>query len=725
MKSQASEVSSSLSNTASGAENIAPSARQSGVPPSVPDHQLLRSIGVGSYGEVWLARSAIGSLRAVKVVYRISFDHDRPYEREFEGLKQFEPLSHARESQVDIFHVGRNDDAGFFYYIMELADAVENPKSECRNPKEARNPNEQTDTAKEKLRASGFGLPSSFDIRRSDFYTPRTLKHDLRTRGALPVTECVQIALSLTRALDHLHSHGLVHRDIKSSNIIFVKGVPKLADIGLVTSVDATRSFVGTDGYIPPEGPGTPQGDLYSLGKVLYECVTGKDRLEFPELPADWRSRPDFDRLLEFNEILTKACDACPSQRYGSAKSMLAELELLRHGDSVKSKRAIEQRLKLGRKIALVTAVLGLVGGSAIFVLRELNWGRQTSSNPDVHVGSAVKSPIPKAQALYQQAGYLLKHSTLKDTLQAVTKLTEAVKLDPQFLDAYYRLFEAYSSDWADQLPPHQNGVIGKRLVADRLRMLGPNSAQYLTANSWLEWDDWRFDKAIADAHRACELNPQFLRAHMNYGWYVLCVRGDVATAPAEFDAAERIDGSDTITQVILGIAYYFERNFPRAIEQYQETQRLESVGNDVHGWLCMAYEAAGQYEKALDEYEAYEKGAKPNTGEITSKYRRYRSTLADKGPRGMWQMMLEDLRRTPSTDHYYDMARLYSRLGDAQEIFPLLDKAYHAHNAWIVFLILDDAWDDYRGDPRFDECLDRLGLSKITPLTEWVQQFD
>src|SRR5206468_1300054 len=117
-----SEVSSSLSNTASGAEKIAPSARQSGVPPSVPDHQLLRSIGVGSYGEVWLARSAIGSLRAVKVVYRKSFDHDRPYEREFEGLKQFEPLSHARESQVDIFHVGRNDAAGFFYYIMELAD---------------------------------------------------------------------------------------------------------------------------------------------------------------------------------------------------------------------------------------------------------------------------------------------------------------------------------------------------------------------------------------------------------------------------------------------------------------------------------------------------------------------------------------------------------------------------------------------------------------------------
>src|SRR6266536_1973041 len=91
-------------------------------PPAIPDHELLRRIGHGSYGEVWLARNALGSFRAVKIVYRRSFDHDKPYEREFEGLKRFEPISHARESQVDVFHVGRNDQAGLFYYVMELAD---------------------------------------------------------------------------------------------------------------------------------------------------------------------------------------------------------------------------------------------------------------------------------------------------------------------------------------------------------------------------------------------------------------------------------------------------------------------------------------------------------------------------------------------------------------------------------------------------------------------------
>src|SRR5206468_946368 len=127
----------------------------------------------------------------------------------------------------------------------------------------------------------------SFDIRNSDLYIPHTLKLDLHRQGRLPVDECIQIGLALTTALEHLHAHGLVHRDIKPSNIIFVGGVAKLADIGLVASMDATMSFVGTSGFLPPEGPGTAQGDIYSLGKVLYELGTGHDRQEFPKLPPE------------------------------------------------------------------------------------------------------------------------------------------------------------------------------------------------------------------------------------------------------------------------------------------------------------------------------------------------------------------------------------------------------------------------------------------------------
>src|SRR5204862_5597669 len=141
-------------------------------------------------------------------------------------------------------------------------------------------------------------------------YVPRTLKHDLRARGSLPFEECLTIALSLTTALEHLHQNGLVHRDIKPSNIIFVSGIPKLADIGLVTSLDATLSFVGTEGFVPPEGPGTPQADIYSLGKVLYEMATGRDRQEYPELPTNLVARPEAERaaLEELNEVVVRAC---------------------------------------------------------------------------------------------------------------------------------------------------------------------------------------------------------------------------------------------------------------------------------------------------------------------------------------------------------------------------------------------------------------------------------
>jgi serine/threonine protein kinase len=95
------------------------------------------------------------------------------------------------------------------------------------------------------------------------------LRRELEQRGRLPFNECLEIALALATALEHLHRNGLVHRDIKPSNIIFVNGSPKLADIGLVAPADATLSCVGTEGFLPPEGPGSPQADIYSLGKVL------------------------------------------------------------------------------------------------------------------------------------------------------------------------------------------------------------------------------------------------------------------------------------------------------------------------------------------------------------------------------------------------------------------------------------------------------------------------
>jgi serine/threonine protein kinase/TolB-like protein len=317
-------------------------------PPIIPDYQVFKRIGGGSYGEVWLVRSLVGTYRAAKVVSRRSFERDQPFEREFRGIQRFEPISHSHESQVKILHVGRNDQAGYFYYVMELADdAADERNDECRMSNVEKKPS----------------IVSSFVIHHSSLYTPRTLKLELQRRGRLPMDQCLRIGLSLATALEHLHGHGLIHRDVKPSNIIFVNGTAKLADIGLVTDVEATRSFVGTEGFIPPEGPGTVQADLYSLGKVLYEISMGRNRLDFPALPANWDELPAEEqaRLLEFNEVLVKACESEPCKRYQSAHQMNQDLALLQHGKSVKRKNTAKRRRAVAAGICLVLTLLATI----------------------------------------------------------------------------------------------------------------------------------------------------------------------------------------------------------------------------------------------------------------------------------------------------------------------------------------------------------------------------
>ena len=120
----------------------------------------------------------------------------------------------------------------------------------------------------------------------------------------------------------------------------------KLADIGLVTDVGASISYVGTEGFLPPEGPVSQQADIYSLGKVLYEMSTGQDRLEFPELPTFLGESEQKAGLLELNLVFLKACQNDPQKRYRTAQEMYADLVVLRSGKSLKRARALEKRLE-------------------------------------------------------------------------------------------------------------------------------------------------------------------------------------------------------------------------------------------------------------------------------------------------------------------------------------------------------------------------------------------
>ncbi len=321
-------------------------------------------IGRGSYGEVWLARTVTGSWRAVKIVWLGIHEEPKVFEREFEGMRAFEPISRSHEGLVDILHVGRNDEAGYFYYSMELADDL--------------------------IRGRNVD-PAT--------YQPHTLRTQMRLSMRLPPRRCLSILLGLARGLEHLHAQGLVHRDLKPSNIVLVDGCPKLADVGLVASADSTMSFVGTEGYVPPEGPGTIRADVYALGKVLYEISTGCDRRQFPELPSDFGAIDDRQMFLELNEVTSRACARDARDAYASAAELRADLERVEAGRTVR-------RFRFRRVHRTALAALALVLFTALVVLGLVRvfspWGRViegSSSQGRDRADVAVPQQVAEAQA--------------------------------------------------------------------------------------------------------------------------------------------------------------------------------------------------------------------------------------------------------------------------------------------------------------------------------------
>ena len=286
--------------------------------PEIPEYKILQRTGAGAYGEVWLAQAITGIHRAIKIVHRDRFDNAIPYEREFNGIKKYEPVSRKNEGLIDLLHVGLGKENDFFYYVMELADDQ---------------------------RMSG-------QVNKAD-YKPKTFQSELEARGRLTVEECLKYGAHLARSLAYLHDQNLVHRDVKPSNIVYVNGIPKLADIGLITNRDNSSTLVGTIGYIPPEGPGKPSSDLYALGIVLYELSTGKDRAEFPEIDL-------LDPALKgLNQFFLKACSNDLNERFKDGHEMARHLDTLANNPIEKSKEKIS--LNSSFKLKALTASLLII----------------------------------------------------------------------------------------------------------------------------------------------------------------------------------------------------------------------------------------------------------------------------------------------------------------------------------------------------------------------------
>lgn len=236
---------------------------------------LLRKIGAGSFGTVYIANDAFGRLLAVKLFPAGS----RVGLCEREALREYCRRSSATYPHLlTILQIASPEDATFCY-TMELADNFNSPEE-----------------------------PGSIERYEAD-----TLERRLSCRGALPLEEIIRHTRGIISGLQHLHKHGIVHRDIKPGNLLFVGGNIKIGDISLVAPANShLMERCGTPGYIPPEEPGltvespTPyDADLYAVGKTVFRMMTGRGADTFPSLPREVLRQK---RLAPLNSFINRAC---------------------------------------------------------------------------------------------------------------------------------------------------------------------------------------------------------------------------------------------------------------------------------------------------------------------------------------------------------------------------------------------------------------------------------
>ena len=258
----------------------------------VPDYERIALCGEGAYGTVWAVRDRVGVYRAVKMIDMRMMGRQQLACRESAALETYCRRVGRHPALIGVYHVGVV--GRWLYYTMDLADD-------------------------DKTKA-----PVTGDFPRD--YRPLTLKTVIRRRRIHPDT-AIEITRRLLRGLARLHELGLVHRDIKPGNIVFVRKAPKLADIGMITPGTGRIESIGTPRYMPPDRIMDRTGDTFAIGKVLHEMISGRDCDAFPLLLPEYMHESTKWDMAKVEELITRACAPAAEQRYQSASDILEDLE--------------------------------------------------------------------------------------------------------------------------------------------------------------------------------------------------------------------------------------------------------------------------------------------------------------------------------------------------------------------------------------------------------------
>ncbi|HEY3123969.1 MAG TPA: protein kinase [Thermoanaerobaculia bacterium] len=317
----------------------------------------------------------------------------------------------------------------------------------------------------------------------------------------------------------------------------------------------------------------------------------------------------------------------------------------------------------------------------------------------------------PEAHQLYLKGRYYLVKNTQEAAQKALQYMKQSIDKDPAYAVAYAGLANTYVGlgyTGIDALPPREAMPSAKAAALKALE-LDDTLAEAHTNLGLVRWAyDWDWPAAEKDLKRAIELNPGYATAHLRYANY-LCSLGRFDEAVAEDKRALELDPLSLIMNHGQAWPYHLSRRYDQAIEKYRKTLEMEPNFPRTHLRLGEVYAAKGMYREAIAEYQKFSSlGGGSTMAVALIGNARALSGERQEALRALEELTAASKRRYVPSFHF---ALVYAGLGDKDQAFAWLDRAYEERSQFLVELKFEPILDPLRSDPRFEELVRRVGV--------------